>query len=64
MIDIVFLNRVILKISTYIEDFLHLKKVVNTLGMKLKLELVSDLLETVFPVHFMKEVLFYFSYFK
>jgi hypothetical protein len=38
-------------ISAYVEDLLHLQKVVNTLGVKLQLELISDLLETVFPVH-------------
>jgi hypothetical protein len=36
---------------TYIEDFLELMQVVNTFSVELKLELVSDLLEAVFPIH-------------
>jgi len=36
---------------TYIEDLLHLEKVVDALCVKLELELVPDLIEAVFPVH-------------
>jgi hypothetical protein len=36
---------------SYVEDLLHLKEVVDTLCVKLMLELVSNLIEAVFPVH-------------
>ena len=37
---------------SYVEDLLHLKQVVDSLCVKLKLELVSNLIEAVFPIHF------------
>jgi hypothetical protein len=41
----------ILYLVANIEDFLELMQIVNTFSVELKLELVSDLLEAVFPIH-------------
>jgi len=42
---------VIIRLNAYIEDLLELMQVVDALSVELQLELVSDLLEAIFPIH-------------